>query len=62
MANPMGSFLTAAMMLEHLGFDAAARAVETAVVACVNADRTTADIGGPLGTREVGDALLGEFR
>jgi 3-isopropylmalate dehydrogenase len=57
-ANPMGSILTAAMMLEHLGLNEAAQAVENAVVACVNEGRTTQDIGGTLGTREVGDAVL----
>jgi len=57
-ANPMGSILTAALMLEYLGLDAAARAVENAVVACVSEGKTTQDVGGPLGTREVGDAVL----
>src|SRR5262249_32749814 len=53
-ANPMGSILTAAMMLEHLGLADAAGAVENAVIACVNEGQTTADVGGKLGTREVG--------
>src|SRR4029077_15895985 len=57
-ANPMGSILTAAMMLEHLGFAEPARAIETAVAKCVAADQTTVDIGGKLGTREVADAVL----
>ena len=57
-ANPMGSILTAAMMLEHLELNDAARAVENAVVACVKEGKTTQDVGGTLGTREVGDAVL----
>jgi 3-isopropylmalate dehydrogenase len=57
-ANPMGSILTAAMMLEHLGMNEAAQAVENAVIACVTEGKTTQDIGGELGTREVGDAIL----
>jgi 3-isopropylmalate dehydrogenase len=57
-ANPMGSILTAAMMLEHLGMREAARAVENAVIACVDEGKTTVDVGGKLGTREVGDAVL----
>jgi 3-isopropylmalate dehydrogenase len=61
-ANPMGSILTAAMMLEHLGLNDAARAVENAVVACVNDEKTTQDVGGRLGTREVGDAVLQRLR
>jgi 3-isopropylmalate dehydrogenase len=57
-ANPMGSILTVAMMLEHLGLADAARAVENAVVGCVHEGQTTVDVGGKLGTREVGDAVL----
>jgi 3-isopropylmalate dehydrogenase len=60
-ANPMGSILTAAMMLEHLGLNEAAQAVEKAVVACVNEEKTTRDIGGTLGTREVGDAVVAKI-
>jgi 3-isopropylmalate dehydrogenase len=58
LANPMGSILTAAMMLEHLEQNDASRAVENAVIACVNAGQTTQDVGGKLGTREVGDSVL----
>jgi len=58
LANPMGSILTAGMMLEYLGLADAAHAVENAVVACVNDNQTTQDVGGKLGTREVGDAVL----
>jgi 3-isopropylmalate dehydrogenase len=57
-ANPMGSILTAGMMLEFLGLNDAARGVENAVIACVNDNQTTQDVGGKLGTREVGDAVL----
>jgi 3-isopropylmalate dehydrogenase len=57
-ANPMGSILTAAMMLEHLNLNEAARAVENAVIACVRDGQTTRDAGGNLGTREAGDAVL----
>ena len=46
------------MLLEHLGFNDAAQAVERAVIACVNEEKTTPDVGGKLGTREVGDAVL----
>jgi len=57
-ANPMGSILTAGLMLEHLGLNEAARSVEKAVIACVNEGQTTRDAGGSLGTREVADAVL----
>jgi 3-isopropylmalate dehydrogenase len=60
-ANPMGSILTAAMMLEYLGLNDAAQAVENAVVACVNEGQTTRDLGGSLGTREVADAVLAKI-
>jgi 3-isopropylmalate dehydrogenase len=56
-ANPMGAILTAGMMLEHLGMAEAASRIEDAVIACVNEGKTTRDIGGALGTREVGDAV-----
>jgi len=60
-ANPMGSILTASMMLEHLGLPDAARKVENAVIACVNEGQTTRDVGGNLGTREVADAVLAKL-
>ena len=60
-ANPMGSILSAAMTLEHVGLNEAAHAVENAVVACVNEGQTTQDAGGKLGTREVGDAVLAKL-
>jgi 3-isopropylmalate dehydrogenase len=57
-ANPMGAILSAALMLETLGWNAEASAIETAVERAVHDGRTTADIGGTLGTREVGDAIV----
>ena len=57
-ANPIGAVLTAAMMLEYLDFPAEARAIEGAVVAAIEAGETTKDIGGNLGTRAAGEAIL----
>ena len=54
-ANPMGAILSAALMLETLGARDEAEAIERAVEAAVAAGQTTTDIGGTLGTREVGD-------
>jgi 3-isopropylmalate dehydrogenase len=54
-ANPMGAILSAALMLDTLGRREEARAIEGAVEAAVHAGQTTADVGGRLGTREVGD-------
>jgi len=55
MANPMAAILTLAMMLADLGAADAARAVEQAVYAAIGQGVGTADVGGTLGTREVGD-------
>ena len=55
LANPMGAILSSALMLETLGHSTEAVAVERAVEAAVAAGQTTTDIGGSLGTREVGD-------
>jgi 3-isopropylmalate dehydrogenase len=56
-ANPVGSILTAAMMLEYLGFDEASRAVEKAVAEAVTQSETTRDLGGTLSTEEAGAAI-----
>ena len=57
-ANPIGSILSAALMLRHLGEEAAALRVEEAVTACVRAGETTADLGGKLSTGAAGDAVV----
>jgi len=51
-ANPIGAISTAAMMLEHLGFTADAAKINAAVLAAVQQKKTTADVGGSLGTKE----------
>jgi 3-isopropylmalate dehydrogenase len=56
-ANPVGSILTTAMMLEYLGHTEASRAVEQAVGECVVARETTRDLGGTLSTTEAGEAI-----
>jgi 3-isopropylmalate dehydrogenase len=60
-ANPFGAILTAALLLEHLQLLESAKLVEEAVVGCVRGDQTTRDLGGSLGTREVGDAVCREM-
>ncbi len=55
LANPMGAILTSAMMLNHLGLTSEAAGIERAVLEAVRQKKTTQDIGGALGTREVGD-------
>ena len=54
-ANPFGAILTASMMLTYLGMTAEGDRIESAVFEAVRQKRTTQDIGGALGTREVGD-------
>lgn len=58
-ANPMGAMLTAAMMLRHLGLEDSATRIEAGVLAAVHENKTTQDVGGKLGTREVGDWVAG---
>jgi len=54
-ANPMGAILTAAMMLRHLDLNSRADRIEAAVLDAVRQKKTTQDVGGTLGTREVGE-------
>jgi len=61
-ANPMGMILSGAMMLEALGHAGEARQVEQAVARAVMAGQGTPDIGGTLGTRATGDAILEHLR
>ena len=61
-ANPMGMMLTGAMMMEALGHPAEARRIEAAVTGAVAAGEGTPDIGGRLGTRATGDAVLRRLR
>jgi 3-isopropylmalate dehydrogenase len=61
-ANPMGAILSAALMLETLGRKEDASRIERAVEAAVHASETTTDIGGTLGTKEVGDAVAARLR
>ena len=57
MANPMGSALTGAMMLEYLGLDREAALIRDAARTAVREMKTTSDLGGKMGTREAGDWL-----
>jgi 3-isopropylmalate dehydrogenase len=57
-ANPLGAILTAAMMLDYLGFSAEAERIERATIAAIEAGETTSDLGGTLGTKAAGEAVL----
>jgi len=61
-ANPMGAILSAALMLEVNGHADDAARIERAVEAAVAAGQTTSDIGGSLGTKEVGEWIAREVR
>jgi tartrate dehydrogenase/decarboxylase/D-malate dehydrogenase len=57
-ANPIGQIWSAALMLEHLGEKAAARAVEAAITVVVqDGGALTRDMGGTATTTEVGEAI-----
>lgn len=57
LANPLGSILSAALMLRHLGEPEAAARVEAAVAGCVASGETTPDLGGTLTTSDAGSAV-----
>ena len=57
-ANPIGSILTLAMMLEYLGFPKLSDDVELAVRSAVSANETTRDLGGELSTEQAGAAII----
>ena len=58
-ANPVGAFWSAALMLEHLGEPAAAARLMTAIErVTANPDLHTPDLGGDATTRKVTDAVI----
>jgi tartrate dehydrogenase/decarboxylase/D-malate dehydrogenase len=61
-ANPVASFWTAAMMLEHLGEAQAAGTLMRAVEQVCGAGLLTPDLGGKATTREVTDAVCQALR
>ena len=58
-ANPVGTILSAAMLLRHsLGLEEEARSVERAVDEAIEGGARTADLGGGLTTRAMTDEVL----
>jgi 3-isopropylmalate dehydrogenase len=58
-ANPCAAILSAAMLVRHsLDDDAAAQRIEAAVSAALDTGARTADLGGSLSTREMGDVVM----
>ena len=63
LANPVGTILSAAMLLRHgLGLEDEAGSIEAAVAAVLAAGATTADLGGELGTRAAAEAIIDAIR
>jgi tartrate dehydrogenase/decarboxylase/D-malate dehydrogenase len=60
-ANPLGQIWSAAMMLEHLGEVAAAKALEQSIESVLAAGIKTPDLGGECGTEAVTDAVIAAF-
>jgi tartrate dehydrogenase/decarboxylase/D-malate dehydrogenase len=56
-ANPIGAIWSAALMLEHLGENAAAAALMDALATVCSEGPRTRDVGGAATTTEVGDAV-----
>src|SRR4051794_36849780 len=61
-ANPIGAIASAALMLETLGWNTEAAAIDAAVLKAVQENKVTSDIGGTLGTREAGDYIAATIR
>ncbi|MFD1686588.1 3-isopropylmalate dehydrogenase [Halobellus litoreus] len=57
-ANPSAAILSAAMLLDHLGYGDEAENVRTAVESVLEDGPRTADLGGDAGTEEVTTAVL----
>jgi 3-isopropylmalate dehydrogenase len=58
-ANPLGTILSAAMMLRHsFGLETEAAAIEAAANAAVADGQRTVDLGGQLSTRQMTDEVL----
>jgi 3-isopropylmalate dehydrogenase len=59
-ANPLGAVLSAGMMCAHLGWNSEAEAIDSAVRFALREGKTPAELGGSLGTREIGDYLAND--
>ncbi len=60
-ANPIAAILSAAMLCDHLELPTAAAAIRAAVERTLAAGNKTADLGGKLTTRQMGDAVVKEI-
>ncbi len=63
LANPVGTILSAALMLRHsLGLEDEAGSVEAAVASVLSAGLVTSDLGGTMGTRAAANAVIDGLR
>jgi 3-isopropylmalate dehydrogenase len=61
-ANPLGTILSAAMLLRHsLRLEAEAAAIEAAVDQAITAGCRTADLGGTLTTKQMAEEVIGRL-
>ena len=60
-ANPIATFWTASMMLEHLGEAAAAKQLMSAIEAVTESGLHTPDLGGTATTRQITEAIIALF-
>jgi len=61
LANPLASVLTVGMMLAHLGWPDEEKRLEGIVARAIAEKKCTKDVGGTLGTKAVGDWVVGEL-
>ncbi len=57
-ANPIGQFWSASLMLDHLGEQSAAAAIMRGIHAVTASTLRTKDLGGDAGTQEITDAVI----
>ena len=57
-SNPIGTIASGALMLDHFGLHAEARAVEAAIDAVTASGNVTRDVGGTADTEEVTNAII----
>jgi homoisocitrate dehydrogenase len=57
-ANPMATFLSAALMLEYLGEEQSAESLRKAVIEAIRLRQVSEDLGGDLSTSQVTDAVI----
>ena len=60
-ANPLAAILTTGLMLDYLGFSQENRLIEKSVAAAIKTNNTTKDLGGNLGTSQVGDFIIDQL-